>query len=296
MARCAAQSLECGISSRNTVRVRASDFGSTVTEEGETVSTTPANQGINLFADSYVPSFFRRLTFTPDGLLLIAPTGNHRPPVSAGGTASAKTNTSSNNNSNSKSTASNNTAASLPSGTNKSFCTHIFSRHQLTTPCLSLVGLDEPSIAVRCCPRLFKLVENGGEPLIKGDYRVIFAVVTTKVILIYDTQHTAPLAAFANLHLAPINDCAWSGDGRLLVACSSDGYLTFVRFSEGSLGEMITDSAVPEAVRRTHPCLYNYVPPVVAPSVAAANSAALGLLNNTSSGSSSSSSSSSSSA
>ncbi len=68
---------------------------------------------------------------------------------------------------------------------------------------------------------------------------MLFAVVTTKVILIYDTQHAAPLAAFANLHLAPINDCAWSGDGRMLVACSSEGYLTFVRFSEGSLGTFL---------------------------------------------------------
>ncbi len=37
----------------------ATDFGMTTTESGEAVAAAPTSQGINLYADSYVPSFFR---------------------------------------------------------------------------------------------------------------------------------------------------------------------------------------------------------------------------------------------
>ncbi len=100
--------------------------------------------------------------------------------------------------------------------------------------------------------------------------RLLFAVVTIKSIFVYDSQHPHPLVKLTGLHFAPINDAAWSGDGRLLVVCSSDGYLTFVRFPDGSLGECssaacalrvadcaagepLEDAAVPEVVRRTNP-------------------------------------------
>ena len=52
----------------------------------------------------------------------------------------------------------------------------------------------------------------------------------------YDTQHQYPLARLGGLHFAAINDAVWSADGKMLVACSSDGYLTFARFADGALG------------------------------------------------------------
>ena len=69
--------------------------------------------------------------------------------------------------------------------------------------------------------------------------RYLFAVATVECIYIYDTQHPRPVAKLAGQHLAAINDLAWSPDGRMLTACSSDGYLTFARFADGVLGTRV---------------------------------------------------------
>ena len=134
----------------------------------------------NLFADSTVPCFFwwvafshcynythitityvmscswRRPTFTPDGALLILPTGIFRSTPSTNASSSGKK-------------------------SSQSFCTYIISRNNLTTPIICLVGLEEPSIAVRCSPALYKMVEykddieaannNSGKNLLNGKYR-----------------------------------------------------------------------------------------------------------------------------
>ena len=162
---------------------------------------------------------YRRVVCSPDGALVIAPTGIHRPPnapkVAASGSKTDPT----------------------PPGTGNSYCTHVFARDNLASPCVSLVGLEEPSIAVRCCLRPYKLIPHSGESMIPGSYRFVFAVVTLSSVFVYDTQHTHPLAKFAGLHYAPINDAAWSEDGRVLTVCSSDGYLSFFRFEPGALGK-----------------------------------------------------------
>lgn len=164
------------------------------------------------------------MTFTPDGLLLIAPTGIHRNPLVSHQS----------NNGNKKN--SNNPLA-------RSFCTHVYHRGQLLGnaappfPFTSLIGLDEPSVAVRVCPRLFKMMHSTTvRPFLAGDYRMIFAVVTVSSVIIYDTQHPYPLMTFSGLHYAAINDAAWTGDGSILSFCSSDGYVTFVRFGKGIIG------------------------------------------------------------
>jgi chromatin assembly factor 1 subunit B len=211
-------------------------------------------KGKNLFADSTVPSFFRRPTFSPDGELIIAPTGIYRhipvPDVLLGG---------------GDSTSRENHAAAIKS----KFCTHVFSRHNLSTPLLSLTGLDEPSVAVRCSPVLYTPVVTPEEvasgsaahSLIPGDYRVVFAVVTVHAVLVYDTQHPYPLAKVGGYHLATINDAAWSADGRLLTLCSSDGYLSFIRFNKGALGTPLAADKVPLAVKNAAPYLHKYTPP-----------------------------------
>jgi WD40 repeat protein len=67
---------------------------------------------------------------------------------------------------------------------------------------------------------------------------MVFAVVTTTAVVIYDTQHFYPLARIDGCHLATINDIAWSSNGQTLVFCSSDGYVTFARFNSDVLGEL----------------------------------------------------------
>jgi hypothetical protein len=94
---------------------------------------------------------------------------------------------------------------------------------------------------------------------------MVFAVVTISTIFVYDTQHPHPLARISGCHLATINDATWSPDGNMLVVCSSDGYLTFARFPPGSLGEPLTPAEVPEVVKRSLPCLYDYDPKQATP-------------------------------
>ena len=83
---------------------------------------------------------------------------------------------------------------------------------------MSLTGLEEPSVAVRCSPVLYQLVATPedateetdvtsdqnyqGKAMLPGDYRMVFAVVTTSAVLVYDTQHPYPLARVGGLHFA----------------------------------------------------------------------------------------------
>ncbi len=207
--------------------------------------------GKNLFADYTVPSFFRRLAFSPDGNLIIAPTGIFRnmslpesPQPSPDLEASLK-------------------------AIKGNFCTHVFSRWNIASPILSLAGLDEPSVAVRFSPVLYELVSSPAESeprsLIPGDYRAVFAVITLRSLFVYDTQHPYPLAKIGGFHLACINDATWSADGRLLTVCSSDGYLSFVRFAKGSLGVPLKASEIPEKVKAGAEYLHKYTRPVVEP-------------------------------
>ena len=120
--------------------------------EDTSVVKTPAAVS-HLYADSTVPCFFRRPAFTPDGSLLITPTGIHRP-LTTQSPEDARS------------------SDAVPS-----FCTHVFLRDHLQSPIVSLVGLEEPSVAIRCCPLLFKrVVDNSNErvvsgSLFEGDYR-----------------------------------------------------------------------------------------------------------------------------
>ena len=191
----------------------------------------------NLFVDSSVPCFFRRPTFSPDGMYFIAPTGLFRPVGSV--------------------------APSQTMSSRKSFCTHIFSRNHMVYPMISLMGLEEPSVAVRCSPILYKLLPETEpqESMLNLKYRMIFAVLTTSAVYVYDTQHSHPIARLAGLHFACINDACWSYDGTLLTICSTDGYVSFAKFSAGSLGIPLEDNDVPIIVKQTYPAVYNYARP-----------------------------------
>lgn len=65
-------------------------------------------------------------------------------------------------------------------------------------------------------------------------YRMVFAVVTTERVILYDTQQLAPFAMVAHLHYAPLSDIAWSADGLTLALASHDGYCSLVTFDEVS--------------------------------------------------------------
>ena len=175
----------------------------------------------------------RRPCFTPDGSLLLAPAGIMKPEKAEGNSPSPGR-----------------------------FCTHVFHRSDLSTPVLSLAGLEEPSVVVRCCPRVFKPVEHAEGMTPQGfhsSYRMIFAVATTSSVLVYDTQHIAcPVLRINNLHFATINDMSWSADGFVLFVCSTDGYVSIIRFAEDAFGRQMNEMDTPVQVKKTYPFIYGY--------------------------------------
>jgi len=182
----------------------------------------------NLFVDEItMESFFRRLTWTVDGAYLIAPAGLW--------TDESSTTDEANNDDDTSST---------------SFATFLFARHCWEKPRFVLAGLKKPSVAVRANPILFSLPHPIPPTTTSSHpsnfkvlpYRTIFAVLTSDTIYIYDTYTSTltgkPLAIAHGLHYAGLTDGSWSSDGRVLSVCSSDGYVSFVKFEEGELGEV----------------------------------------------------------
>jgi chromatin assembly factor 1 subunit B len=179
----------------------------------------------NLFADEATGStHFRRLRFTTDGAYLICPTGVWHP----------------------------NKGEAEPS-----WATYVFARHRFDKPYKVLAGLDkvsngilllfetrflltlyvQPSRVICPNPLLFELPLSSESKKHNGlPYRSIFAVLTEKSILIYDTYHGKPLCLARGLHYAGLTDAVWTSDGRTLLVSSSDGYISVISFKEGELG------------------------------------------------------------
>ncbi|XP_076297642.1 chromatin assembly factor 1, p105 subunit [Lasioglossum baleicum] len=157
---------------------------------------------VRLFYDDTFKSFFRRLTFSLDGQLILVPSGIIDPLET----------------------------------TEISNATIVFSRHNLKEPLMLLPSLTESTIAVRCCPVYFELRKDGPVPLITLPYRMVFAVATQHSVLIYDTQQISPIAVISNIHYTRLTDVSWSSDGKILVASSTDGYCSIIHFEKGELG------------------------------------------------------------
>ncbi|GFV78855.1 chromatin assembly factor 1 subunit B [Trichonephila clavipes] len=194
------------------------------------VTTEKGTTRARLFFDDTLKSYFRRLSFTPDGELLIVPSG-------------------------------------ILERDEEKFqnTTYIFSRHAPNKPVIHLPTGDKYTVAVRCNPLLYKLrcsdkstdIENQKESVDKNQhkdcnkenrprskamidlpYRMVFAVAACESILLYDTEQLLPFAYVSNIHYTHLTDLTWSSDGRILVAASTDGYCSFLIFGEDELGEI----------------------------------------------------------
>lgn len=226
-------------------------------ENTNTKTTTSAGKARYLFADeSTVESFFRRLEWTNDGAFLITPASLWH---SNENTISTTTHIADQENQ---------PHQQQQSMSSPSFATYLFARHQFDRPFKVLSGLEKPSVVIRPNPVFFKLPNtaasdlkenvqqtnanratsplssssnNDNESVDNIPYRSIFAVLTVDSVLIYDTYHSRPLCIARGLHYAGLTDCSWSSDGRNLVVCSTDGYVSILSFAEGELGEVYTD-------------------------------------------------------
>jgi chromatin assembly factor 1 subunit B len=196
----------------------------------------------NIYFNETLTSFFRRLTFTPDGSLLLTPAGQYRMsnPSSGDGvkTADDIINT-----------------------------VYIYTRAGLNKPPIAhLPGHKKPSIAIKCSSVLYTLrkttvptknitvdtsssddaisalpppamstqmeppskspsipLSNGNSssakettPSANGPaaafslpYRIVYAVATQDAILIHDTQQQTPICVVSNLHYAAFTDLTW---------------------------------------------------------------------------------------
>ncbi|CAI5462769.1 unnamed protein product, partial [Closterium sp. Yama58-4] len=176
---------------------------------------------VHLFHDENMPSFFRRLAWSPDGAMLLIPAGVWKASPSA-----------------------------QPTNT----C-YVFSRSDLTKPIMHLPSLNKPLVAVRFCPVFFHpsspthspalalpvQVPDAAAPTAAGasgdkedaqqdrhqqqqntppspaypsplpvslPYRMVYAVASTNSVCLYDTATPRPLALLGGLHYAAITDLA----------------------------------------------------------------------------------------
>lgn len=209
-----------------------------------------------LFLDETVPSFFRRLTFSPDGSFLLAPTGQFKSLASASALALPGGENNKENNASPASlvsaapagSAGDAVAGASPDG-KCSPCVYVFHRSNLKRP-VAFLPCKEAPIAVRFSPVIYALNKPtakkegsaaGGEKnlapaLTALPYRMVFAVASLKAVVLYDTELLHPFALIKNIHCASLTDIAWSTDGLQLALSSSDGYCSFVRFDQGELG------------------------------------------------------------
>ncbi|KAI0151565.1 WD40 repeat-like protein [Xylariaceae sp. FL1272] len=230
----------------------------------------------HLYANETLTSFFRRLTFTPDGSLLLTPAGQFQMQHQA-------------------------------DGVKPSFevinTVYIYTRGGINKPPIAhLPGHKKPSVAIKCSPILYTLRATppvtkhitmdtsaedpipalpepisrpspavmdppppptsavaepekpatpsskplnidtnassaGPKPTFALPYRMVYAVATQDAVLLYDTQQTTPICVVSNLHLATFTDLTWSSDGSTLLISSSDGFCSTLSFTPGELGQ-----------------------------------------------------------
>ncbi|KAK3328917.1 WD40-repeat-containing domain protein [Apodospora peruviana] len=238
-------------------------------------STSIGSKNTSLYANETLTSFFRRLTFTPDGSLLLTPAGQYQTQHQVDGARPSLEiiNT-----------------------------VYIYTRGGINKPPIAhLPGHKKPSVAVRCSPAIYTLrqsppitkhitidtssseeaIPSLPEPLSKPSpvpsvmeppppptvtegpasasknlslettvqtpgpkttfslpYRMVYAVATQDSVLLYDTQQQTPICVVSNLHCATFTDLTWSTDGLTLLISSSDGFCSTLSFLPGELGQV----------------------------------------------------------
>ncbi|OIR58023.1 MAG: chromatin assembly factor 1 subunit B [Amphiamblys sp. WSBS2006] len=139
-----------------------------------------------------VRSFFRRISFSPDGSMLVSVCG---------------------------------VVASSDEGRNSVFL-HT-RRLLLKEPELFIGELPKPALCVRFSPVLYK-AGDGEDRLFTLPYMMVFAIATEDSVYVYTTDQKAPVCLVSGLHYTSLTDLAWSGDGRTLLATSTDGFVSCV--------------------------------------------------------------------
>ncbi|KAI8149153.1 WD40-repeat-containing domain protein, partial [Fennellomyces sp. T-0311] len=167
-----------------------------------------------MYHDENLVTFFRRLSFSPDGGFLVTPAGLCKNMETS-------------------------TTVTAKSGDDDSDdlvnCAYVYPRNTLLRhPIACNSNHNKPSIAIRWCRLPYELRQK--EKLFDLPYRMIYAVASQDAVYVYDTQQRMPLCVVSGMHFAPITDITWSHDGSILAFSSADGYCSAVVFEENELG------------------------------------------------------------
>ena len=173
--------------------------------------------------DTEYTSFVRRLTFSPDGNLMLVP-GSWYQDLS-------------------------------PNSTSDKFqyIVYGFIKNSINRPSFMLPGMKSHANCIRFCPLLLSLKElndSDPKPMVDLPYKMAFAIATIDHVLIYTTQSIFPIAVIKNIHYDSINDLTWVGSKMLAVA-SSDGFCSFIAVDEALLGSPLAldSELIPEFLR-----------------------------------------------
>ena len=146
-------------------------------------------RNVRLFHDDTFQSFYRRLDFSPDGEILVIPSG----------------------------------VLEIDGETSIKHCTYVFSRENFAKPVMYLPAKDI-SVAVRFSPIKYELrpiprsddvTPVPGQPwtryqtLFALPYRMVYAIATKNSVVFYDTQQAEPFARVSKIHYVSLNDLAW---------------------------------------------------------------------------------------
>ena len=203
---------------------------------GKADSNPVPSSSRTLYGGQECSPFFRRLTWSPDGALLITPAGLFEDPftVSTEEAEPSKKDSGSEKKKRRKS----DTGKDVATGPKPTV--YIYSRANVARPPIAhLPGHKSGSIAIRFNPVLYRLrtteaktvrvnVQSGSDETasmgavdagateempMKGafdlPYRMIYATATHESVYLYDTQQAGPIAIFSNLHYAPFTDLTW---------------------------------------------------------------------------------------
>jgi chromatin assembly factor 1 subunit B len=187
-----------------------------------------------LYGEEGVTRFFRRLSFSPDGSLLLTPAGQIEDQLFKGSPMMAV-----------RSLSHDDASIPRPRPVDGKPTVYIYSRANLArAPVAHLPGHKTASVAIRFSPVFYDLrtTRTSSEPKHitldrtlapihvslamppppvpdKGEsdkssvfalpYRLLYAVACQDSVLLYDTQQAGPIAIFRGLHYAGFTDVAW---------------------------------------------------------------------------------------
>lgn len=178
----------------------------------------------HLYHSETLQSFFRRLSFSPDGSLLLTPLGVFK-----------------------KEDASAADSAEASSDSTVLNTVYIYTRCGLDSPPVCHIpGLPKPAMAVSFNPVMYRL-SNTSRPVFSLPYKMVFAVATQNSVYIYDTETLQPLGMVTNLHYLTITDICWETDGQSLMVASADGFCSIVVFETGVFGEIFETGQTAQA-------------------------------------------------